>query len=216
MVEADVAVNFDPHSRTNTTDPMPTNRPILPFLVLTMAGGCGVSNLMKQAGNNSWVCVCGNGVGGRGVKSRHKCPCQSRSRTREKDALTATTSPKWLPVKALKKEKRQRCLSERDSLPSLLSGWLRRAELEQAARLSFGVSEAPSLLEPDFERLSRVPKTVRGKCDTKSHRILNRLLISSCFHPSLRLSVWLGWGGLGLDYPRKGTWTWLCLFAHVL
>lgn len=43
---------------------------------------------------------------------------------RERDALTATTSPKWLPVKALKKEKekRQRCLSERDSLPSLLSG----------------------------------------------------------------------------------------------
>lgn len=53
MVEADVALNFDPHSLTNTTNPMPTNVPILPFLVLTMAGGCWVSNLMKQSGNNS-------------------------------------------------------------------------------------------------------------------------------------------------------------------
>lgn len=52
-VEADVALNFDPHSLTNTTSPMPTNAPILPFLVLTMAGGCGVSNLMKQPENNS-------------------------------------------------------------------------------------------------------------------------------------------------------------------
>lgn len=53
MVEADVTLNFDPHSHTNTANVMPTNSPILPFLVLTMAGGCGVSNLMKQAGNNS-------------------------------------------------------------------------------------------------------------------------------------------------------------------
>lgn len=53
MVEADVAPNFDPHSHRNATNLMPTNGPILPFLVLTMAGGCGVSNLMKQAGNNS-------------------------------------------------------------------------------------------------------------------------------------------------------------------
>lgn len=53
MVEAAVALNFDPHSHTNASNPVPTNSPILPFLVLTMAGGCGVSNLMKRAGNNS-------------------------------------------------------------------------------------------------------------------------------------------------------------------
>lgn len=45
VVEADVALNFDPHSH-NTTNSVPTYRPILLFLILTMAGGCGVSNLM--------------------------------------------------------------------------------------------------------------------------------------------------------------------------
>lgn len=108
MVEADVALNFDPHSLTNTTNLMPTNVPILPFLVLTMAGGCGVSNLMKQSGNNSWVCVWKWGWrwgrGGRGVESRHKCPCESQGQAIERAALTATTSPKWLPVKAPEKE----------------------------------------------------------------------------------------------------------------
>lgn len=50
-MEADVALNFEPHSHTNTT--RDANTLALPFPVLTMAGGCGVSNLMKQAGNNS-------------------------------------------------------------------------------------------------------------------------------------------------------------------
>lgn len=53
MVEADVALNLTSMHTQTQTKPVPTNWPILPFLVLTMAGGCGVSNLMKQAGNNS-------------------------------------------------------------------------------------------------------------------------------------------------------------------
>lgn len=53
MVKADFAPNFDPHSHANTSNPGPTNGPILPFLVLTKAGGCGLSNLMKKARNNS-------------------------------------------------------------------------------------------------------------------------------------------------------------------
>lgn len=69
------------HSQTQTKL-MPTNSPILPFLVLTMAGGCGVSNLMKQAGEQQ-LSVCGSGVRGGLVVGvlRHKCPCQSRTRT---------------------------------------------------------------------------------------------------------------------------------------
>lgn len=66
-MEADAALHFDPHSHTN---PMPTNGPILPFLVLTMAGGCRVSNLMERAAKQQ-LSVCG----GAGGESRDKCPC---------------------------------------------------------------------------------------------------------------------------------------------
>lgn len=110
MVEADVALNFDLHSCTNTTELMPTNSPILPFIVLTMAAGCGVSNLMKRTGNNSWVCVeMGDGRGVKrvvvgGGESRHKCPCQDQTR----EGLTTTTSPKWHQSQL--QEKRCRCL----------------------------------------------------------------------------------------------------------
>lgn len=129
MVEADVALNSDPHSHTNTTDPMPTNSLILPFLVLTMAGGCGVSNLMKQAGNNSWVCVeirvGGVERGGEGEGWVKTQVSLSKPRPeREGAALTATTSPKWLPVRAPGRETVASRLSERESPPSLLSGWL--------------------------------------------------------------------------------------------
>lgn len=217
MVEADVDVNFDPHSRTNTTDPMPTNRPILPFLVLTMAGGCGVSNLMKQAGNNSWVCVCGNGVGGRGVKSRHKCPCQSRSRTRERERCTdRNDEPKMAASQSFKKRK-ETAVSLWAWLTAVTPLWLTEAGWAgTGSTVELRGLWGPEFVRAGFWKAEPSAKNCTGKCDTKSHRILNRLLISSCFHPSLRLSVWLGRGGLGLDYPRKGTWTWLCLFAHVL
>lgn len=89
------------HSQTQTKL-MPTNSPILPFLVLTMAGGCGVSNLMKQAGEQQ-LSVCGSevrgglkGVGG-GVKTQVSLSKQDPDR--ESAALTTTTDQKWLPGK---------------------------------------------------------------------------------------------------------------------
>ena len=70
-------------------------------------------------------------------------------------------------------------------------------ELERAAGLSSGSLRPPSLLPQDLkaELVVVVVVVVGGgqeynKCDTKSHWILNRLLISSCFHPSvLALSI---------------------------
>lgn len=120
------------HTHTQTK-PMPTNSPILPFLVLTMAGGCRVSNLMKPAENNSWVCVemVGRGGGGRGRESRHKCPCQSQG---QRDSCTDSNNE---PNKTQEKETAAIFLtfhlSEHEPLLSVLSGWLEGAR-ERSAR----------------------------------------------------------------------------------
>lgn len=64
------------------------------------------------------------------------------------------------------------------------------SELEWAAGLSSGSLRPPSLLPQDLKAELGGWARVHDKCDTKSHWILNRLLISSCFHPSvLALSI---------------------------
>lgn len=216
---------------------MPTNSPILPFLVLTMAGGCGVSNLMKRAGNNSWVCVQtglegggkreGGDARGGEVESRHWCPCQNEGqRARERAALTATTSPKWLPVKAPEKKETLRAW-----ITAVTPLWLtgvsscevpQRQAWLQSARASWNGQQgwALGLWGPPvcYRRIWRLNwgggARVHDKCDTKSHWILNRLLISSCFHPSvLALSIWLG-ERIRTGLPEERMWAAVCLFAH--
>lgn len=216
MVEADVALNFDPHSRTNTTNPMPTNSPILPFLVLTMAGGCGVSNLMKRTGNNSWVCVeMGNGggqKGGRRVESRHKCPCQGQTREGE---LHWPQQQAQNGCQSKLQKTRRRCLcalSENHRRHSSLVVWcelMRDPSGGQGGRLDLnrlgwaGIGSRAELwgLWGRIWRLSRGPKLYE-KSDTKSHWILKRLLISPCFHPSLPRSIWLG-GRIRTGLPKE-------------
>ncbi len=171
MVEADVLLNFDPHSHTSTTNPMPTNSPILPFLVLTMAGGCGVSNLMKQAGNNSWVCV-EMGLEGekrqrgrRGIESRHKCPCQSRGPAWERESCTDRDKEPKMAASQSSRKGDGGVSAPLSECESLLSGWMvwaharslrqagRQAQL-QWARLNWNRQrgKASGLRGPEFVR----------------------------------------------------------------
>lgn len=215
---------------------MPTNSPILPFLVLTMAGGCGVSNLMKRAGNNSWVCVqTGLEGGGRerevmrgeGRLSQDTgVLVKTRARERERELHWPQQRAQNGCQSKLQKKKR---LSERESLPSLRSGWLvwaharslrGRPDSNQLGRAGMGsrvelwVSEAPQFVTAGFEGWTGGGARVHDKCDNKSHWILNRLLISSCFHPSvLALSVWLG-ERIRTGLPEERMWAAVCLFKH--
>lgn len=152
---------------------MPTNSPILPFLVLTMAGGCGVSNLMKRAGNNSWVCVqTGLEGGGREREVRRGegrlsqdtgVLVKTRARERERELHWPQQRAQNGCQSKLQKKKR---LSERESLPSLRSGWLvwaharslrGRPDSNQLGRAGMGsrvelwVSEAPQFVTAGFE-----------------------------------------------------------------
>lgn len=212
LVEADVALHFDPHSRTNTTNPTPTNSPILPFLVLTMAGGCGVSNLMKQAGNNSWVCVeMGlEGAGGGGwvktqvslskpgpgqrerelhwpqQRAQNVCQSSSQSSWKRDSGVSALysehESPVW-PVWA-----HARSLRRAGRLDSNKPEW---AWIGSSAEL--WVSEASSLLEPDFEGCT-------GSVTPNLIGFWTVYLFPHVFIPrSLSLFDWVG--GLELDYP---------------
>lgn len=231
MVEADVALNFDPHSRTNTTNPMPTNSPILPFLVLTMAGGCGVSNLMKRTGNNSWVCVeMGNGggqKGGRRVESRHKCPCQGQTREGE---LHWPQQQAQNGCQSKLQKTRRRCLcalSENHRRHSSLVVWcelMRDPSGGQGGRLDLnrlgwaGIgsrAELWGLWGRQFV-IAGFDGWVEGQNCTRRVTpnligFWNVYLFPHVFIPrSLALFDWVG--GLGLDYPRR--WTRVCLFAH--
>lgn len=82
----------------------------------------------NETGQEQQLSVCGNGVGGvergrEGLSQDTSVLVKAGARERERAALTATTSPKWLPVKAPEKETVVvSLLSERESLPSLLSG----------------------------------------------------------------------------------------------
>lgn len=184
------------HSKihTNTTDLKPTSSPILPFLVLTIAGGCGVSNLMKQAGNNSWVCV-ETGLEGEG-ESRHKCPCQSRGARRE-SCSDCNNKPKMAASRSSGKRD-----SVSESLLSHLSGWLvwaharplRRAgmtptSLGKGSQAELRVSEASSLLEQDLKAEPRA-KTVWHQISLDSEPFTYFPIFSS-LAPSLYL---IGWG----------------------
>lgn len=206
---------------------MPTNSPILPFLVLTMAGGCGVSNLMKRAGNNSWVCVQtglegggkreGGDARGGEVESRHWCPCQNEGqRARERAALTATTSPKWLPVKAPEKKETLRAW-----ITAVTPLWLtgvsscevpQRQAWLQSARASWNGQQgwALGLWGPPvcYRRIWRLNWGGGQECTTSVTPNLigfwTVYLFPHVFIPVCSLSLFDWVRGLGLDYPRRG------------
>lgn len=152
MVEADVALNFDPHSHRNTTNPMPTNSPILPFLVLTMAGGCGVSNLMKRAGNNSWVCVCVEVGDGVGLSQDTSVPVKARARPERESCADRNNKPKMAASQSSGK-KRRRHSPPVDWRELMWDPSGRLGELEQSGVLQF--------VRAGFWQLSSKAKTVR-------------------------------------------------------
>lgn len=187
------------HTDTQPT-PVPTNRPILPFLVLTMAGGCWVSNLMKQQ-----LSVCGNGgwrEGGRGgrrgwVKTQVSLSELWPEWKRERGSCMDHNNQSKMAAGQRSRE-RDSDFFERESPPPLVLGWLvwvharsfRRAGRwfltpESSAELSD--SEASSLLEEDS-------------------KALNSLLLSPYFHRS----VWLG-GRIRAGLPTESLWTTLCV-----
>lgn len=87
-------------------------------------------------------------------------------------------------------------------LDSNKPGW---AEVD--SRVELWVSEGLQFVRAGFEGCM-------GKCGTKSHWVLNCWLISSCFHSSLPLSIWLG-GRIRTGLPKEGMCSRACLFAHV-
>lgn len=83
---------------------MLTNSAILPFSVLTMAGWCRVSNLIKQdEANNSWVCVWK-------VSQDTSVLVKARPEGRGGATLTAASRPQMAAVQNCRDGDGQQCL----------------------------------------------------------------------------------------------------------
>lgn len=165
---------------------MPTNSPILPFLFLTMAGGCGVSNLMKLTENNSWVCE-EMGWGGEGVKTQ--VSLSKPGPRRERAAVTAATSTKNRCQTKLKEEKETAAIfltfhpPEHEPRLSSLPGWLKRARV--SSRPGWAGIDSRAALSEAFSSFKR-------DLEAESRATTEPLLtVSPCFHPALALSIWL-------------------------
>lgn len=174
----------------------------------------------NETAREQQLSVCGNGVGGgevaerRGLSQDTSVLVKADARPeRERAALIATTSPKWLPVKAPEKET---VVSQPYSLsvnhcchPSLVdwcelmpdpSGRLDSYKpdwAEPGSRAELWVSEAPGLLEQDLKGQNCMRNVTPNLI-----RFWTVYLFPHVFIPrSLSLFDWVG--GLGLDYPRR-------------